>query len=377
MTKHDNRNKGFSLIELIIAIAILAIVLVPVLNAFVTSAKIDGKSKTELQATTAAQNIMEQIRGADFDDLLATSGSSLGTEGPDEVVEVHPDNEYKLIYHDVKVSKATYEVEALVSAYAYSDGLDAADDYNKSEHTLIYGLDRKYDGLYVCNDDLDTVAAEIAAKSSLADVTSIKNNLERYITIDVTSSTGLPEDTKAQLTISYKYSTYEIIKENKTDMYIPKDDASLRAIYLFFSPMGNALDKSSPKEHVTINHTGLLPMTVYLVGQKAATETSFGEYYSMDVSVKESDSYTGTGVYTTVRTNLKQEDRSTPEVDGEIQITYEGSDYIKKTGEEAETMVGLKELADGVINSKMYKVEVVVRDNDGEELVKIEGTKEK
>ena len=41
-------DKGFSLIEIIIAIAILAIITLPLLNAFVTSSKMNALSRNKL-----------------------------------------------------------------------------------------------------------------------------------------------------------------------------------------------------------------------------------------------------------------------------------------------------------------------------------------
>lgn len=52
-------NRGLSLIELIIAIAILAIVITPVFNAFITSARINLNARKTLAATDVAQTIQE------------------------------------------------------------------------------------------------------------------------------------------------------------------------------------------------------------------------------------------------------------------------------------------------------------------------------
>ena len=52
-------DKGFSLIEIIIAIAILAIITLPLLNAFVTSSKMNALSRNKLLAIETGKNIME------------------------------------------------------------------------------------------------------------------------------------------------------------------------------------------------------------------------------------------------------------------------------------------------------------------------------
>ncbi len=60
-------NRGFSLVELIVAVAILAIVTVPLLRAFVTSARTTSKATEVGRATLAAQNIYESIQAVDSD----------------------------------------------------------------------------------------------------------------------------------------------------------------------------------------------------------------------------------------------------------------------------------------------------------------------
>ena len=62
-------NKGFSLVELIVTIAILAIVVAPLLNAFVISARTNAKAREKLYVTTIAENLMEGIEQLSLDEL--------------------------------------------------------------------------------------------------------------------------------------------------------------------------------------------------------------------------------------------------------------------------------------------------------------------
>lgn len=52
-------NKGISLVELIVTVAILAVIVLPLLRAFVVSANTNAKAKEKLRTTEVAQNIME------------------------------------------------------------------------------------------------------------------------------------------------------------------------------------------------------------------------------------------------------------------------------------------------------------------------------
>ena len=62
-------NSGFTLLEVLIAAIILAIVAIPILHAFVTTANTSAKAKVKMNATNAAENIMEDIKGMSIDDI--------------------------------------------------------------------------------------------------------------------------------------------------------------------------------------------------------------------------------------------------------------------------------------------------------------------
>ncbi len=71
MKKHNlmNDNTGMTLLELIIAVSIFAIAAAVLLQSFVTSSRVNKKSSLYLNASTAAQNVMEAVKGKDFGDL--------------------------------------------------------------------------------------------------------------------------------------------------------------------------------------------------------------------------------------------------------------------------------------------------------------------
>lgn len=64
-----NKNAGFSLVELLIAVVILAIIVIPLLHVFLSSNRINIKSRKTLRATTAAQDIMEGLKAYDINEL--------------------------------------------------------------------------------------------------------------------------------------------------------------------------------------------------------------------------------------------------------------------------------------------------------------------
>lgn len=65
----SNENAGFSLVELLIAVIILAIIVVPLLHGFVTSARMNGKARQTQRAVTVAQDLMEGLKAYDIEEL--------------------------------------------------------------------------------------------------------------------------------------------------------------------------------------------------------------------------------------------------------------------------------------------------------------------
>ncbi len=64
-----NKDAGFSLLELLIAVVILAIIVIPMLNLFLASNRLNIKSRQTLRATTLAQDIMEGLKAYDIEEL--------------------------------------------------------------------------------------------------------------------------------------------------------------------------------------------------------------------------------------------------------------------------------------------------------------------
>ena len=65
--KRKNANAGMTLLEVIIAVSIFSIAAIVLLQSFVTSGRINRKSDEYMEATTMAQNLMEEIKAKKFE----------------------------------------------------------------------------------------------------------------------------------------------------------------------------------------------------------------------------------------------------------------------------------------------------------------------
>ena len=98
------QNKGFTLVEVLIAITILAIIVAPLLHAFVTAARTNAKAKQLMKATTLAQNVMEEMKANSLEDVARQFNSSVTTSYTDNTSVV---------------GMATTSYEAVVGASGY------------------------------------------------------------------------------------------------------------------------------------------------------------------------------------------------------------------------------------------------------------------
>ena len=75
MVHFHKKNKGFALVEVLIAITILTVVISPIIFTFVSSSKVNQKSKRVLSATEMAQNMFEAISSKKPEDSIVELSS--------------------------------------------------------------------------------------------------------------------------------------------------------------------------------------------------------------------------------------------------------------------------------------------------------------
>lgn len=153
MIRMRKDNKGFTLVELMIAVVILAIIVTPFLHSFLTVTKINNKSRRLFRTTTVAENVMEGLSGLKIETIVKqfydVDLNEHGTVNPfifsnictqkGELVEAygdatnpgHPsvdasgrfeaqgDNVYYLYLDDVQEDNQTYDVRIKLDASVY------------------------------------------------------------------------------------------------------------------------------------------------------------------------------------------------------------------------------------------------------------------
>ncbi len=407
MGAKDN-NKGFSLLELLVAVAILAVIVTPFLMAFLTTTSINKTTKEQQRAKFAATNVMEDIRSRNVDDVLAecVAGEEEGT----------------YLYTTTQESDGQmYTVEAILDPRRTTtkenspDLLDDPDkdeatDYNAEMMAHIYGMNSAYDSFYELDSTTDNSKIEQLAEIMLGNrdeekLREIYSSVNREIILTIADNSKGGTDVKVRSIYSMP-SGATINKVETQDQIIYSDstgDIDLRNVYLFYDPLYNGTKKQARETITVVNEKGI-PCSVYLVRQDWPVDQTTDKYknfpffkyceypdngsrndnYIVNVRLKEptrsDSSITGDDgevkVLTTIKTNIDDlqdakkvdaymKESSDKVLNAHLKLTYSnsGDNYaftktIDGNTYTAARIMGLSNLAGEIVSDHVYKVTV-------------------
>lgn len=160
-TKIDSKqnicnNYGFSLVEAIVAVAIIAIVFTPLLRNFTTASLVNSRAQKLQNVTSLAESIMEDVKSKSIQQLHdeAVSDDSMSFLPEDEgggltvgkLTKPSATNPYVITYSDVTATQGrTYDARVTIDTSKYSnadhDGLTDISDANIRELPTINKVD--------------------------------------------------------------------------------------------------------------------------------------------------------------------------------------------------------------------------------------------
>lgn len=165
-----NKDAGFSLLELLIAVVILAIIVIPMLNLFLASNRLNIKSRQTLRATTLAQDIMEGLKAYDIEELKTqfTPGNEFyviddnlikGAIAEETGMEVDESGNptpgiYYFSLRDVSMQGSKFDALVKVDARGYMEGSAVHDNlFNNSTMADARSID-KNNGTFVETEEI-------------------------------------------------------------------------------------------------------------------------------------------------------------------------------------------------------------------------------
>lgn len=182
--KEKLNNKGFSLIEVLIAVAILAIVSLPILKAFSTSAMVNRNARRQENANTAATAITEQFKSMTLDRLLEKYGDTtkygLGEKATDEGETGDGSYKEKAYIYDEDTGRYTFYVTSRDKSYY--EGINEERFYVEVELNP-----ELYENQYDLNGDLITEGDNILNNINSYDMPRFSDisSKENYVVRDV------------------------------------------------------------------------------------------------------------------------------------------------------------------------------------------------
>lgn len=189
-------NRGLSLVELLVAVTILAVITVPMLHMFVTSGKINAKSRVTLRATFLAQDVLESLKAYHVEELqdqfsgredFVLVDRSLLSEAElnEDIAQEKTDNGtdadgnpkpglYYFTMKNVSMEHSRFDVRIVVDARGYTEGNTDPTAHekkpNSSNVAYITSMNKDEDAAYTQAKTLEsTVFSEVKSHLHLAD----------------------------------------------------------------------------------------------------------------------------------------------------------------------------------------------------------------
>lgn len=371
-----NDNSGLSIVEVLVAVAILAIVFVPLLKTFTQASTINARAQKLQNVTSLAEGVMEDVKGKSIQELhdLAVERADVsflpldkdGTLKKGNLNNVPP---YTVTYENVTATQGiTYDAVVTIATENYKNKTKGADDIGDVSDANIRELPQinkvdsnrnavlswelnKYD-----NKALENLAVEnFAPKNSVTDPDiatlkeSYKDTAEKYINIEIKEDTDT-SSTKVSCEVEYKTGKNASDKSLKYLVYTGYFVEPLASepagpdIYLFYTLSENVKDGASniadpiKKENIKIEDKTIgKKHNVYFIVQDGINELSTinGSEVTINVSgsgYSETISYNKTSIIPDAITLLAG--ASTP--DDESDDVYFFSNLKDKNGNSGE-----------------------------------------
>lgn len=219
-------NNGFSLVELLVAVAILSVIVVPIMKSFTTSAITSAKAQSMQNATSLAEKQMEIVKTKTIKQLIEDDGfikdeSNNSYKGKYKGVTATNGEKFD-VYVDITSDKYSKESAADVSDINSIELPKLYDIQNSKPHAVISWEINEYDMSAVQTLAYKTTktAAEICNKGKK--ITNINMSDEGSVTCIVEycgadSPEGSKDNLKYQVYTNVLGNAYEITDLNKDD----------------------------------------------------------------------------------------------------------------------------------------------------------------
>lgn len=324
-------NDGFSLVELLIAVTILAIIVAPLLHSFVTAIRTNAKARNTMYATAVAEDVMEEFEAYGIDGMRQIYQSAGYTEELDADVNgdgVSESGSYRFIGTDGNTTSGIYDVEVLLDPSPYTSGDASNPSINDMKIADIQNLAGSLNAVYMDDNNgygkllanaiigekgySENVVLAAITKTIQVNIDSSKLNLDvgdgNTVTTDVyivsVSVKYLGNPVHFANGIDYEYSSDEyIIFSNEADVRAQAEEIKAKRAAGTLEPsedrivsrLANIVIGVTPRYEagevsVIVNNCNNVATNLYLVEQENALTESEKQSYRLRYTLIEKQS---------------------------------------------------------------------------------------
>ncbi len=224
-------NRGLTLVELIVGVTLLAIIVTPLLHAFVTGANTERKGRQYGEATVAAENIAEVVEAASLSQLPAAL-SELGT--------LEANSSYKLT--GVKEGTSTFDATVTLTPSAKSSNINAdkiAISNSMDGVIDMTGADRDgkaaFDN-FVALYQSPVITKPLERSMVVVSAVPIPDSDKQYtVTADITYSAAITYTKSGKPGVSMLFSSTQTASVRVSGLDNPAKDEPIFSAFLFLS----------------------------------------------------------------------------------------------------------------------------------------------
>lgn len=253
MKRHSD---GFSLVEVIIAIAVLAVVAMSLLAYFSSANRYANWGKTTQKADMAAQSVVEELASCTTFDQIQNGLVASGSGVWQVITPSDPSDSSYRLNRDISVDGTDYKARVKVDFDSYKSapgGVPTATPLSKFNDYAMPQLEKVYSEKNVVLEETDQTEAALGdlfyqvykSNKSITKET-IRGGLSRKMYIHLAPYSASDGETPAIYLVKgqyeYTYGSYQSEQPIK-EVKIPAD--SLERIYLFYRPVNTTMTEET------------------------------------------------------------------------------------------------------------------------------------